>query len=288
MKGCPKMNTEDMDYYEYEESKKRFSAKKIIKLIFTLIAAAVIITVFALIFIRMRLLQIPKAFTELTWTDAAVELYNSDKDFDYIYYPLGETYGPQSTVQSVYDPDSGETYTITDGLYHISNIAMSKTTGEVQFTVRYNKRSTINTLMDVYSLSERPEGEVFVYVLTDHNGKTYTDYVFAEDSNSMQEYRRVIFTGVDLSELIVDENPADTVLAEGETAPTSGNKLTLTVYYGDDVRANGRMNAEFTLYDSAMPYDEPDFKKAGTSALVFSDAPYYEPKLTVKADSDKD
>jgi len=277
MKGYPEMNTEDMDYYEYEESKKRFTPKKIVKFIFSLIAAAIIITVFALIFIRISLIKIPKAFTGITWTDAALELYDSDKSFDYIGYPLGETYGPQSNVQNAYDPDSGETYTVTEGLYHVSNIYMSKSTGEVQFTVRYNKRSTVNALMEAYKLEKRPEGELFVYVLTDHKGNRYTDYVFAADSNPMQEYRRVIFKNVDLDELINDKNPADT-FKEGDLLE-SGNQLTLTVYYGDDVRENGRMNASFVLYDSNMPYEVPEIKKTERTALIFSDKPYYESKL---------
>lgn len=280
LKGWPEMNTEDMDYYEYEEAKKRFSVKKIIKLIFKLLAAAIIVTVFVLIFGRIIFIRIPKEFTGLTWTDAALELYSSDKDFDYIYYPLGETYGPSKNTQQLYSSDTGKTYTVTEGLYHVSNIAMSETTGEVQFTVRYNKRSTVNALMEHYGLTERPEGEIFVYRLTDSFGNVYTDYVFAEESNLIQEYRRIVFRNVDLSSLIADVNPADTVSAEETEVPKSGDKLTLHIYYGEDVSENRKMNATFTLYDSEMPYTEPVFNEIGNKTeLLFTDAPYYESHL---------
>ena len=273
----PNMSTEDMDYYEYEESKKRFSAKKITKFIFSSVAAVVIVTVFVLIIARINLIKIPSAFTGLTFTDAAAELWESGKEFDYIFYPLGETYGPSRSSNNYFDSSGKSNFTVTDGLYHVSNIAMSPSTGEVQFTVRYNKRSTVNTLMDFYNLSKRPEGELFVYRLTDSFGNVYTDYVFAQDSNPMQEYRRVIFRGVKLDDLIAEVNPADTTVAEGETVfAENGDKLTLHIYYGEDAAEHRKMNAEFTLYDSSRPYEEPTFKNPEKTTLSFTDAPYYE------------
>ena len=103
------MNTEDMDYYEYEESLKRFTPKKIIKFIFSLIAAVIIILVFAVILLRIKLINIPKSFQGVTWTDNAVTLYENG-NFDYITYPLGETYGPSTTKQSFVETGSESTY----------------------------------------------------------------------------------------------------------------------------------------------------------------------------------
>ncbi len=272
------MNTEDMDYYEYEESKKRFTPKKIIKFIFSAIAAAVIIAVFVLIALRIQLLKIPADFQGVTWTDEAKALYDSG-EFDYISYPLGETYGPSSDAVNMMDTESDTKFKVTEGLYHVSNIALSEKTGEVQFTVRYNKRSTVNVLMDTYGLTERPEGEVFIYRLKDDSGNVYTDYVFAEDSNLMQEYRRVIFKNVDLSDIIPDENPALKIKSTDDLKEADGKKLTLEIFYGDDVSYSRVMNATFTIYNSAMPYKDIEAPEKGECDLKFNAAPYYESKL---------
>ena len=275
------MNTEDMDYYEYEESKKRFSVKKITKFIFSLVSAVIIISVFALIFIRIFLIGIPSDFSVITWTEDAVTLYGQG-EFDYIAYPLGETYGPSSSDRQNASTAESGVNNIPDGLYHVSNIALSEKNGEVQFTIRYNKRSTVNFLMEQYGLDERPEGELFVYRLTDSDGNVYTDYEYAQDSNIMQEYRRVIFKGVDLSGMINPNNPADdaeAAQAAAQTEDPNSKKLTLTVYYGLDVAEGRPMNAEFRLYDSAQPYSLLTFDKTGENKLEFKPAPYYESNL---------
>ena len=273
------MSTEDMDYYEYEESKKRFSAKKITRFIFSLIAAVVIISVFALIFIRIFLIRVPADFTGVTWTENAVGLYDKG-EFDYIAYPLGETYGPSSADRQ--SSTASTANNVPEGLYHISNIALSEKAGEVQFTIRYNKRSTVNFLMEQYGLKARPEGELFVYRLTDSDGNVYTDYEYAEDSNIIQEYRRVVFKGVDLSGIINHDNPANDADAAQEAAKSedpNSKKLTLTVYYGLDAADGRPMNADFKLYDSAHPYNELTFDKKGENGLVFTPAPYYKSYL---------
>ena len=71
------MNTEDMDYYEYEESKKRFTPKKIISFIFKLIAFIIIAGTFALILGRIQLMKLPKSMKGLTWTDSIVEAFEN-------------------------------------------------------------------------------------------------------------------------------------------------------------------------------------------------------------------
>ncbi len=236
---------DDMDYYEWEASKKRFTPGKIIKFFFKLIAAVIIIGTFVLIIGRGQLMKVPKAFTGITWTESIVDAYNKG-ELDAVYQTPHESFDVK-------------------GYYHISDVVLSKSTNEVQLTVRYNKRSTINTLMDYYSLTERPSGEVFIYILSDDLGNTYTDYTFAATSNNLHEFRRVIFSDVDL-----------------ESAET----LYLDIYYGEHVSPESKMYASFVAYDGEMQVihhtpsenlDKDDFyrlsgfnlsKRAGTVGLT--------------------
>jgi len=225
---------QDMDYYEYEESQKRFTPKKVLGFIFKAIAYAIIIAVFAVIFVRIQGMKIPKKFSEYTWTPAAVAAA-ADGELSVDFQEPYESYDD-------------------NGYYHISNVALTKETGEVQFTVRYNSRSTINKLMQTYGLTERPVGETFVYILSDQDGKTYTHYTFAAGQKPMYELRRVIFDGVDLSAV---------------------STLYLDVYYGDDVSKDGRMNASFVIYDSEFGVLTEGDMKAAQTKLELRDAPAY-------------
>ena len=226
---------DEMDYYEWEESKKPFTPGKIIKFFFKLIAAVIIIGTFVLIIGRGQLMKIPKAFSGITWTESIVDAYNKG-ELDAVY-------------QTPYDSFDAK------GYYHISDVVLSKSTNEVQLTVRYNKRSTINTLMEYYSLTERPTGEVFIYILSDDSGNTYTDYTFAAKSNNLYEFRRVIFSDVDL-----------------ENAET----LYLDVYYGEHVSNESKMYASFVAYDGELQVihhtpsenlDEDDFYRLSSFNL---------------------
>ncbi len=251
-------NTEDMDYYEYEEAKKRFTPKKIIGFIFKFIAGVIIIGTFALIFGRSALMKIPKEYTGFTWTEDAVSAY-SEGSLDVLLHTPYESFDD-------------------DGAFYVSDVTLSKATGEVQFTVRYNSRSTINELMSRYRLAERPKGEVFIYVLTDADGNTYTDYVFAAKSNPMYEFRRIIFKDVDLSGIyLTEEEKAISALTTApEDLPTPEmTTLYLDIYYGEDVSYNSLMSYNFVLYDYKYGSEAPEFDRVGSCKLTFSDAPYY-------------
>ena len=172
---------DDMDFYEWEALKNRSPISKFIYYFIKAIIAVIIIGTFVMIFGRIQLMKLPKAFRDITLTS-----------------------GIQTTVDNgTFDSISHEPYANynEEGWYNISNVAISESAGEVQMTVRYNSRSTINTLMEKYELTERPEGEVFVYVLADDKGNTYRDYTFAATSRPLYEFRRVIFTGVDLTDV---------------------------------------------------------------------------------------
>lgn len=225
---------EDMDYYEWEASKKRFSPSKIIKFIFRAIVLTIIFGTFAVILGRIQLMKIPKALTGVTSTEEILQTLE-DNTFDAVY---------QQTAKSFDEK----------GWYHISDVILSDAAGQVQLTVRYNSRSTINTLMEKYSLTDRPSGEVFVYILSDDRGNVYTDYVFAAKSRPLYEFRRVIFSGVDLSDV---------------------GTLTLDVYYGEDVSSEGRMNASFAFYSKEYEVDELTADDVRRSTLTFTGAPAY-------------
>lgn len=241
------MNTEDMDYYEYEESKKRFTPKKIIGFIFKLISFVIIAGTFALILGRITLMKIPKAFSGLTFTESVYEAYSEGRLEAELFTPTDS-----------FDDGVKINGKLVKGRYHISNVALSHTTNEVQFTFRYNSRSTINALMTLYELTERPSGEVFVFTLTDNNGVTYKDYVFAAKSRPLYEFRRIIFEGVDLTDVTT---------------------LYLNVYYGDDVSGTGLMNHTFVMYEEDSGSEYPIYEKAKKTSLVFSKAPVYMSKL---------
>ncbi len=242
------MNTEDMDYYEYEESKKRFTLKKIINFIFKLTAFLIIAGTFILLLGRMVLMQPPEAFTGLTFTEGVFEAYDEGK-------LSAELYTPDDRFDDGVKIDGK----LFKGRYHISNVAISHTTNEVQFTFRYNSRSTINTLMTLYSLTERPTGEVFVFTLTDNNGRTYTDYTYTSVSRLLYEFRRIIFEDVDLTDI---------------------KNLYLNVYYVNDVSSSSSMSYTFELYEKdSKTGNFPVYEKAQKTELTFTNAPMYTSKL---------
>lgn len=235
---------EDMDYYEWEESQKRFTFSKIIKFIFKFICTLIIVGTFALLLGRMTLMKIPKAYTAVTLTDGITQTLENGT-FDAVM---------QEPVEPFNDNGKDENGVYQRGWYHISNVAVSKAAGEVQLTVRYNSRSTVSTLMEKYSLTEPPSGELFVYVLSDNEGNVYTDYVFAAKKRPLYEFRRVIFTGIDLSE---------------------AKALDLDVYWIDDVSKDGLMNANFTIYDTTFESETADEEMLKGKNLTFNKAPEY-------------
>lgn len=229
---------DEMDYYEYEESKK-ITPFKVLKTVFKWSCYLVIVATFVMLIGRIQMAKIPKKFKEFTWTEAAKEAAK-DGEIELI---LQEPY-------SSFDDN---------GYYHLSATALSPESGEVQCTVRYNSRSTINALMQWYGLTDRPQGETFVYILSDQDGNTYTDYQFAAASRPLYEFRRLVFDGVKLENVTT---------------------LYLDVYYGDDVSNDGRMNASFVIYDSEMNAMKPESPEIKDSSLTFRDAPAYINRLT--------
>ena len=231
---------DNMDYYEWEESQKRFSPSKIMKFAFKFISTAIIVTTFALLLGRMALMRVPGSFTGVTATAGIVSSVENGS-FDAMIQEPAEPYNNNGKKDK--------------GWYHVSNVALAPSADEVQITVRYNSRSTINTLIEKYELSERPSGEVFVYTLTDNLGNVYTDYVFSAKSRLLYEFRRVVFTGVEL---------------EGVET------LSVNIYYIEDVSSDGRMSSTIEIYNNIYAIEEPEPNKLKGKNLKFASAPEFD------------
>ena len=233
-----------MDMYDndevYDENEGKLTVGKVIKKCFKWIAILLIVLVYAVIFIRLYFRGVPGDFKGFTWTDSAVSAFTSDpENFEII--ELGLT----DAIDS-------------DGFYEISNAYICPTANEVQLTVQYNSRSTINTLMQLYSLSERPGGEVFVYLLRGDDGSVYTEYQFSAKSRPMNEFRRVIFTGVEFDPDV---------------------QYDVEVYYGGDVSDESLISKYFTIYSPDNENLITNPTKSGKTKLTFSARPAYVNKL---------
>ncbi|MGN1128025.1 MAG: hypothetical protein ACI4T6_03615 [Candidatus Flemingiibacterium sp.] len=220
--------------YDSDTPKERSLPAKIIIGTLKAIGILIIVSVFATIFIRLQLWKTPKEFRDFAWTDEALAKYSENG---------GLTVGLQ------------EPYTEFDenGYYHISDVSFAPDAGEIQLTVRYNSRSTINKLMEVYGLTERPTSEVFVYILQDDDGNQYTSYRFAARSKPLSDFRRIIFDGVSFEGV---EN------------------LYLYVYYGEDVDDKAEMSAVFTVYETSR-YIEKTNPEPSEMTFTLSDNPAY-------------
>lgn len=223
------------DPFDSDTPKERSLPAKIILGILKTIGILIIVAIFAIIFIRLQLWKTPKEFRSFAWTDEAKAALSENGSL---------TVGYQ------------EPYTEFDenGYYHISDVSFARDLGEIQLTVRYNSRSTINTLMEEYHLTERPSGETFIYILTDDNGNEYTSYRFAAKEKPLSEFRRVIFDGVDFE--------------------TTEN-LYLHVYYGEDVYDKSALYAVFTVYETDRWIDEKTFSESSDMTFSLANNPAY-------------
>ena len=233
------MNYFDDDYsYEDKDTfldSRRPRIGKYVKKIFKFIARALIIIVYLLIFIRINTAKVPKKFKDFLWTDQALAV-KDEQDFAVL---------TQKSENSIDE----------DGLYHIDNIYLCRTAKQVQLTLRYNSRNTINVLMDEYGLTERPTGESFVYILRDGDGNAFAEYRFAADEKPLNEFRKLVFGNVEFPE-------------DDESI------LYLEIYYGNDVRKGAPMNVTLTVFDNAR-YFEPVETTPSEPTFELKKAPSY-------------
>lgn len=197
---------------------KKITVGKIIKktLLYTLRLASFF--VIAILLWRIFSGEAPKNMQELLLTDSTVQsLNNSSTPFDVYYYQHKDNL-------------------TKDGKFSASHIYYIPAEKQVQITVRYNN-STVKKLMSDYSLSTKPDFEPFVFTLTDGLGNTYTEYKYISGSKNMYNYRRLVFDGVDLDSLIVEEPPFNATEDEVNKFKeiTKDKYLVLNIYYKNDV-----------------------------------------------------
>jgi len=208
-------NSDDNDYEEKDTYKDSGHIRigKILKVFFKAVGALIVIFVFGIMTLRSYFATVPKNFSVLTSTDELSEAYAS-------YGADLEVFG-QNPLEGQDD----------NGYYHLTdNVMFCPNAGEIQMTIRYNSRNTINVLMEKYHLTERPTGETFVYILRDDKGNEYTSYRYVAAQRPMNEFRRIIFDGVDFTDV--------------ET-------FYLDVYYGEDVSEESPMSWTFVCYDAS-------------------------------------
>ncbi len=234
---------ESVDYDETNPLTKRSTALKVTLLVLKILVWVLCLSVTGFLVLRINLSKTPKAFRELTWTP---EMTASAEAAIAAGGKLDVTY--QQNRANIDDK----------GLFMVTDLAFAEENGQVQISVRWNRRFTINWLMERYSLSERPSGEQFIFMLTDDKGSLYTKYTFAAKENAMYAFRRVIFDGVDLSDL---------------------DTLYLDVYYGEDVSPTCQVSANFVIYDKNREKIPVKTDKPKSTDLTFIAGPAYQNHL---------
>lgn len=220
-------NDLEEDFDPYTENK--LTVGKVIKKVFLYSLRLLALGVFAFLMFRILSSGDPKSMKEFIWTSPSIEAYTENpSEFEAFYYK---------------HPDNLS----KDGKFAASYIYFVPKTGQFQITVRYNN-STLKYLAEDYKLGEKPQGEVFVYVLTDNLGNTYTDYEYFSDTKNIYNYQRLVFNGIDLNATKTVEEDEKLVTKKFET-------LTLTVYYKDDVVLSTPYGV-LPVYDSEY-YHEP-------------------------------
>ncbi len=217
---------------------KKITVEKIIKktLLYTLRLLA--LCVFAILLWRIFVSSDPKSMQNFVWNEETIKIYNDNPSEFVAYY-----YKHKDNLTK-------------DGKFAASYVYYVPKTGQFQITLRYND-STIKSLMEKYSLANEPSGEQFVFTLTDNAGNTYTEYEYISCEKSMYNYRRLIFDGIDMTPLTVDNPSVNATEEERENIQKEKEKvlLTLNVYYKDDVLLS-KPYGKITVYDYSY-YHEP-------------------------------
>ncbi len=233
----------EYDYYpeEYYTGRKKKKGKlgKSIKWI----AILLIIAVYLLLIFRIYIKSDTKTAKQFVWTADTVAAYELDASAFAAF--------TQSSSYTKYDPDTEETFRYSydtysgsddkhthDGQFHTSQFIYVPASSEFQITLRYN-REAVTELLATYGLTEAPAGELFLFALTD-GIQYYTDYTFLTDSRFTYEYRRLVFSGINLE---------------------SVHQMWLEIYYVGDVRKSSSYQS-MTVYLSDIPMEAYSLKKA--------------------------
>ncbi len=236
----------EYDYYPEEEKKGgRFSAKRIL----TCVVVALIIVVYVLIIFRIIIKEDPKFAKSFVWTEAAVEAYESEGDSFKVMNQQIRSGTFTSTDENGKTVSERVTYnTISrDGYFQVNNFMYIEATKELIITFRYNDAS-IKALKEQY---KDVEAEPYFLALSTSDGYV-TDYSYLSSSRFTYEYRRVVFSGVDLSnESYIDIN----IYRMQENIDLSDPLTTLPVY-------DSRIPVEYYDISDALPAKANDLEKA--------------------------
>ena len=198
----------DFGSYRRELENEEFRNRPLIRKIFSLRALKfalkwfgylLIFAVFAILLWRIFSSKLPKAASEVIWTENSFAAY--------------EKYGDDLLI---YTQDVGTAFE-KDGKFSIYEFHYIPTVNEVQFTVRFNK-STIDRLAEELTEETREKlGEAFTdadvvtadmlgklpftFVLRDELGNVYTSYEFTTFEKNRYTYVRVAFSGIDLYDI---------------------------------------------------------------------------------------
>ena len=152
------------------------TAGKIIKVV----ALSISFFIFAFFLFRILTMGDPDSLTSIDWNPAAKEAYLKDP----------ESFSAVSQKQQV--------FITNDGKFWISGILYLREAKQLQLTIKYND-STLKALAEQIE-GELPE-EPFSYSLLDSAGTRYTDYDFRVERKQNYSYRRLIFYGIDLTDI---------------------------------------------------------------------------------------
>ncbi len=202
------------DLKESSNRRKRFGIKFIVRAFFILL----IILVYLLLFGRMALAKergiMKKYITDAEGAGLVLNTQKLDENID------------------------------EDGKYYISRPTICFEESRLEITARYNN-SVFDTLRAAYG-DVPTVGETFVFMLSDDSGNVYDSYRYAESSNMIYNFRRVIFDDIDYK---------------------AANKLYLTVFYIDDATDSSPMTVSFKVYDADSELLKDDSKTADYTAL---------------------
>jgi hypothetical protein len=169
------------DQWRPDPPKWRTIGFKVFKIAFTAFAFFLI----GLMVFRLMSSKPPKNMKQLVWDEALVALVAENT-----------ASGEQTEIKNIVSYDSFS----EDGMFSVYTIIYIPELEQLQFTVRYNNRA-LNYLDADYPGAKDAEGEHYVFMLRDDHGTKYTDYSYTSDKKMGYTYRRLIFNGVDFTDV---------------------------------------------------------------------------------------
>ncbi|MBQ8697015.1 MAG: hypothetical protein IJ519_04775 [Clostridia bacterium] len=233
-------NYNDIDYEEFRV-KERGPVFKVVKWITLTLVGILCVLLVMRIFVNNN---VPEEAKRLLWDEAGYSAYTLDPEgFEIVSHPL-DSYVIKETGEQVVRNNM-----TADAYFSFSDVCYAPKADQLQLTLRYNV-STLEHVKKDLELEELREGEPFIYRLVDDEERVYGEYAYTAAQKDFlgkprYEYRRLLFSGVDVSEV---------------------KTLTLQVYYADMPDAEKPVG-EIMIYDKeyenaegarSLDFDAPD------------------------------